>query len=303
MTIVTVFLQMLSLTLMILVGVLIARRKLVDDHSMGQMSHLINYVFNPMMMLSSGIASVGTVDKQVLFLLFAIVAALYVLFIVLAWLIGPRFDKRPGQSEMFQLMIVFSNIGFMGIPVVRGVFGEEYVVYVLAFVLMYNLFFYTYGVTLMNGKVSRESLKSMLNPGTVFAVITLLIVSFEVRIPDFLANTVGYLGDVASPLAMLAVGVTVAKSDLKTIFLSPKMWLFTLVKMVALPVVMIPLLKLLPFPDTVIGICLVEIGMPVANMTLILGTEKGLDCTNCSAAIIMTTLASVITIPLLVALI
>lgn len=303
MTIVTVFLQMLSLTLMILVGVLIAHRKLVDDHSMGQMSHLINYVFNPMMMLSSGIASVGTVDKQVLFLLFAIVAALYVLFIVLAWLIGPRFDKRPGQSEMFQLMIVFSNIGFMGIPVVRGVFGEEYVVYVLAFVLMYNLFFYTYGVTLMNGKVSRESLKSMLNPGTVFAVITLLIVSFEVRIPDFLANTVGYLGDVASPLAMLAVGVTVAKSDLKTIFLSPKMWLFTLVKMVALPVVMIPLLKLLPFPDTVIGICLVEIGMPVANMTLILGTEKGLDCTNCSAAIIMTTLASVITIPLLVALI
>lgn len=303
MTIVTVFLQMLSLTLMILVGVLIARRKLVDDHSMGQMSHLINYVFNPMMMLSSGIASVGTVDKQVLFLLFGIVAALYVLFIVLAWLIGPRFDKRPGQSEMFQLMIVFSNIGFMGIPVVRGVFGEEYVVYVLAFVLMYNLFFYTYGVTLMNGKVSRESLKSMLNPGTVFAVITLLIVSFEVRIPDFLANTVGYLGDVASPLAMLAVGVTVAKSDLKTIFLSKKMWLFTLVKMVALPVVMIPLLKLLPFPDTVIGICLVEIGMPVANMTLILGTEKGLDCTNCSAAIIMTTLASVITIPLLVALI
>lgn len=303
MTIATVFLQMLSLALMIFAGVLIARRKLADDHTMGQMSHLINYVFNPMMMLSSGIASVGAVDKEVLFLLFGVVGGLYLLFILLARLIGPRFGRTPGQSELFQMMLVFSNIGFMGIPVVRGVFGEEAVVYVLAFVLMFNLFFYTYGVALMSGKLTLQSLKSVLNPGTVCSVITLLIVCFEVRVPDFLADTVGYLGDVASPLAMLAVGVTVAKSDLKAIFTDVKLYIFTLVKMAALPLLILPVLKLLPLPELVTGVCLVEVGMPVANLTLVLGTEKGLDCSNCSAAIIMTTLVSVFTIPLLTALI
>ncbi len=303
MTIGTVFFQMLSLAILILVGVVISRIKMVDSHGMGQISRLINYVFNPMMMVSSAISSVGSIDKQVMLLLFGLAAALYLALILIGHFAAPLFDKRPGQKEMYQLMFIFSNVGFMGIPVIRGVFGAENVVYVLAFVFVFNIVFYTYGVALLDGGLSGESLKKMLNPGTVSSVATLLIVLLEPQVPEFLSNVVDYLGSAASPLAMIAVGVTLANADLKAVFLNPKTYLFTLVKMVAIPLIAIPLLKLLPFSDTVIGVCLVEIAMPVANLPLILGTEKGIDCTSCSASIIMTTLASVLTVPLLVALI
>lgn len=299
----TVFFQMLSLAILILVGVFVAKRGLLDNHTMGQMSVLINYLFNPMMMMSSAIGSLGHIDKQALFLLFAIVVGIYLVLMVVGHFAAPFFDSRPGQRQLYQLMIMFSNIGFMGIPVVRGVFGEEFVVYVLAFVVGYNVFFYTYGVALMNGKMDLKALKSAVNPGTICTILTLLLVIFEPPVPDFLATVVEYLGDVTSPLAMIAVGVTLANADLKAVFTDKKMYLFTFVKMIVIPLLAIPLLKLLPFSETIIGVCLVEIGMPVANLVLIIGTEKGLDCSNVSASIIMTTLLSMITIPILVALI
>ncbi|MCD7918012.1 MAG: AEC family transporter, partial [Clostridiales bacterium] len=128
MTIGTVFFQMLSLAILILVGVVISRIKMVDDHGMGQISRLINYVFNPMLMVSSAIDSVGSIDKQVMLLLFGLAAVLYLALILIGRFAAPLFDKRPGQKEMYQLMFIFSNVGFMGIPVIRGVFGAENVV-------------------------------------------------------------------------------------------------------------------------------------------------------------------------------
>lgn len=299
----TVFFQMLALAILILTGVIISQKGLLDDHSMGQMSVLINYLFNPMMMLSSAISSLGDIDKDALFLLFAIVIGMYLALILVAHFAAPLFDRRPGQKELYQLMLIFSNVGFMGIPVVQGVFGSAYVVYVLAFVVGYNVFFYTYGVALMNGGFDGKALKSAVNPGSICTLIALLLVILEPPIPGFLATAVEYLGNVTSPLAMIAVGVTLSKADLKAVFTSKKMYLFTLVKMLVIPMLALPLLKALPFSPQVIGVSLVEISMPVANLVLIIGTEKKLDCSNVSGSIIMTTLVSMITIPILVALI
>lgn len=299
----TVLFQMLALAILIFTGVFIWRRGLLDDHSMGQLSVLINYLFNPMMMLSSAINNLGKIDKEALFLLFGIVIGMYLILILLAHFVAPLFDRRPGQRQLYQIMLIFSNVGFMGIPVVKGIFGEDYVVYVLAFILGYNICFYTYGIALMNGSFSREAMKSAVNPGSVCTVIALLLVIFEPPVPDFIASAVEYLGDVTSPLAMIFVGIALAKSDLKAVFTDRKIYLFTLVKMILIPLIALPILKALPFSQEIIGVSLVEIGMPVANLVLMIGTEKGLDCSAVSASIIMTTLMSMLTIPLLVALI
>lgn len=295
---------MLVLAIIMGVGFVAGRQRVLERSTMQQMSTMITYVFNPMMMVSSAVSSLGSIDKDALYLLFGIVVGIYLVLMVLGWLVAPLFDRTPGQRELYQLMFMFGNVGFMGIPVVRGVFGEACVVYVLAFVVGFNLFFYTYGVALMSGGVlNAQTLKSALNPGTICSLATLLLVIFEPPVPDFLATTAEYLGDLASPLAMLAVGVTIANADLKAIFTDRKVYLFTLVKMILIPLIALPLLKMTPFSREVIGVCLVEIGMPVANLVLIIGTEKKLDCANVSAAIIMTTLLSVITVPILVSLI
>lgn len=298
-----VFSQMLALALLLLTGYGIARKEMADQHTMGHISKMINYIFNPMLMLSSCIGAIGKIDKVSWFMVFALSLVIFIVMIALSYVIAPLFTKAKGQKEMYQMMLIFGNFGFMGIPVVRGVYGEEYVVYVLAFILSFNIFFYTFAFALVEGRFSLASVKKMFNPGMIAAVITILIMIFEPPIPTFIATTVTYLGNVTSPMAMIAVGVTMANSDLKAIFTNNKIYVFTLLRSILIPLLAIPVVRMLPLDTTVIGICLIEIAMPIANMPLILGTERGMDCTDCSAGIIMTTLFSVLTIPVLVALV
>ena len=171
------------------------------------------------------------------------------------------------------------------------------------FLLIYTLVFYTYGIALMDGSFSLSSLKSMINPGTVSGTAALLVILLGIQLPDFIKTAVTYLGNVTSPMALVAVGFTLAHSDWKKIFGQPRLYVFSVIKLLALPLLMLPLLRLATQDQALISVCMVMFGKPIGNMPLILGTQKGIDGTTCSAAIILTTLLCVFTIPILLALV
>jgi Predicted permeases len=301
MAIVTVFFQMLSLLIMIGTGYFVTKTGMMDEHTNGQMSKMIVNVFNPMLVFSSAVNSVGLVSLDTMGIVGLIAAGMFLVFIVFGMILSPFFDKDSGQRKIFQMMFVFSNLGFIGIPVVTSILGAEYVVYVTEFLLVYTIVFYTYGITLMNGKFSLASLKEMINPGTVCSVAALAVILFEVQLPDFLKIAVTYLGNVTSPMALVAVGFTLAHSDLKKIFGQPRLYVFAVIKLLALPMLMLPVLKMVTDDAALIPVCMVMFGMPIGNMPLILGNQKGIDGSTCSAAIILTTILCVFTVPLLLA--
>lgn len=298
----TVFFQMLSLIIMMGAGYFAARRGSYDAHTNAQMSGLIVNLFSPMLMISSAAAAVGKVSLQTIGLAGAAAAGMFAFFILSGMILSPILEKDKGQRKIYQMMFVFSNLGFIGVPVVSGVLGAEYVAYVTVFMLLYNFVFYTYGVTLMEGEFSLSTMKAMLNPGTISGISAVLIIIFGVRIPDFLLTACTYLGNIASPMALVAVGFTVANCDWKQVFGQPKLYLFSAVKLLAMPFVMLLVLKLVVTDEALIKVCMIMFGMPVGNMPLILGTKKGMDCTACSAAIILTTVLCVLSIPLMLAL-
>lgn len=299
MTIFTVFFQMLALLIMIGAGFFVAKKGMMDDHTNSQVSAMIVNVFNPMLILSSAASSVGQVSLGIMGRVGLIALAMFAFFIAAGMLLSPFFDKTPQQRKIFQMMFVFSNLGFIGIPVVSSILGAQYVVYVTEFLLIYTIVFYTYGIALMDGKFSVSSLKSMVNPGTLSGVAALLIIILELQLPDFVKTAITYLGNVTSPMALVAVGFTLAHSDLKKIFCQPKLYVFSFIKLLALPLLMLPLLKLATDDPALISVSMVMFGMPIGNMPLILGNQRGIDGTTCSAAIILTTILCVFTIPIL----
>lgn len=301
MTIFTVFFQMLALLIMIGTGFFMTKTGMMDAHTNSQMSKMIVNVFNPLLILSSAANSAGLISLNTIGTVGLIAVGMFVIFIIVGMLLSPRFDKEQEQRKIFQMMFVFSNLGFIGIPVVSSILGEEYVVYVTEFLLIYTVVFYTYGIALMEGKFSLSSLKSMVNPGTVFSAAAILIIIFGIRLPDFLKTAITYLGNVTSPMALVAVGFTLAHSDLKKIFGQPRLYIFSVIKLLILPLLMLPLLKLVTTETSLISVCMIMFGMPIGNMPLILGTQKGIDGSTCSAAIILTTLLCVLTIPILMA--
>ena len=302
MTIFTVFFQMLSLLIMIGAGFLLTKKKMLDEHTNTRMSRMIVNLFNPMLVLSSAATSVGLISLGTMGLVALIAVGMFLIFIIVGMILSPFFDRQPDQRKIYQMMFVFSNLGFIGIPVVSNILGPEYVVYVTEFLLIYTIVFYTYGVSLMDGKFSLSSLKTMVNPGLIASLAALLIIILEIQLPEFMLIAVTYLGNVTSPMALVAVGFALANSNLKKIFCQPKLYVFSAIKLLALPLLLLPLLKLVTEDQALISVCMVMFGMPIGNMPLMLGNQKGIDGSTCSAAIILTTLLCVLTIPVLLTL-
>lgn len=303
MTIFTVFFQMLAILVMIGAGYLMTRFKMMDGHTNSQMSNMIVNVFNPCLILAGAANSVGQISLELMGTTAFAAAGMFVIFIIAGMILSPFFDREREQRMLFQLMFVFSNLGFIGIPVVSSILGPEYVVYVTEFMLIYTLVFYTYGVALMDGKFSLSSLKAMINPGTVFGLAAIVVIICGIRLPGFIKTSITYLGNVTSPMALVAVGFTLAHSDLKKIFCQLRLYLFSLIKLLILPLLMLPLLTLVTDNASLISVCMIMFGMPIGNMPLILGTQKGIDGATCGSAIILTTLLCVFTIPILLAVI
>ncbi|MCI8694870.1 MAG: hypothetical protein HFH91_19610 [Lachnospiraceae bacterium] len=299
MTIFTIFFQMLALLIMIGTGFFVSKTGMMDEHTNAQMSRMIVNVFNPLLILSGSANSVGLIPLHTMGIVALIAVGMFAAFIVIGMLLSPLFDRKPEQRKIFQMMFVFSNLGFIGIPVVSSILGAEYVVYVNEFMLIYTIVFYTYGVALIDGKFSPASLKAMINPGTIFGLVSMLVILFEISLPEFVRTAITYLGNVASPMALVAVGFTLAHSDLRKIFTQPRLYIFSAVKLLGIPLLLLPLLRLAAPDRSLVSVCMVLFGMPIGNMPLILGTQKGIDGSTCSAAIILTTLLCVFTIPVL----
>ncbi len=294
MTFFTVFFQMLALLIMIGAGYFVTKKGMLDAHTNNQMSDLIVNIFNPMLVLASAANSVGQISLAAMKLAGIIAVGMFLAFIIAGMVLSPLFEKDRELRKIFQLMFVFSNVGFIGIPVISSIFGAEYVVYVSEFMLVYTLVFYTYGIALMDGKFSKDSLRAMVNPGTIAGLLAMAVILFEIQLPEFLNTAVTYLGNVTSPMALVAVGFALADSDIKKVFCQPRLYLFSVVKLLVLP-----LLRFAVGTSDLLSVCMVMFGMPVGNMPLILGNQRGLDVTACSAAIILSTVLCVLTVPVL----
>ncbi|MCI8557317.1 MAG: hypothetical protein HFI19_06055 [Lachnospiraceae bacterium] len=299
MTIFTVFFQMLALLLMIGAGYFITKQGMLDEHTNKQMSKLLVDVFNPLLIAASAANSVGLISQAAMRTVGLIAAGMFAIFIFAGMLLVPVFERDREQQKIFQLMFVFSNLGFIGIPVVSSIVGAEYVVYVTEFILIYTILLYTYGVALLSRRFSLSSLKEMINPGTVLGVAAMVIIIWEIQIPDFLKTAATYLGNVTSPMALAAIGFNLAHSDLKKTFGQVRLYLFAIVKLLILPLLLLPLLRLITNDLPLISVCMVMFGMPVGNIPVMLGMDKGIDVSTGSAAIILTTVLCVFTIPIL----
>ena len=298
MAVFTIFFQMLALLLMIGAGYLMAKKKMVDEHTNGQISRMIINVFNPLLFLSSAFESVGTISMSTMLQIGLVAAGMFVFFIAAGMLLTPFFDKDQDQRKIFQMMFVFSNLGFIGIPVINSILGAEYVVYVTGFLVVYNIVFYTYGLSVMNGRFSAALLRTMVNPGSICCVIAVAVFCMGVQVPEFINTAVMYLGNAASPLALVLVGYTLERSEFKKIFGEMRLYLFSAVKLLVIPVAGMLLIRQFVDDDVIRGVCMVVLATPVGSMTAMLAQQYDGDYEMASKGVALTTILSVATMPI-----
>lgn len=301
-----IFQKLLVLFGFMLIGYLSYKKKWISDDTSSQISGLIVNIFNPALIISGVIGSVGNGNWNLVIMDLILAVILFVVLI----LISPAFVRILGvkkdERNIYAVMLIFSNLGFMGIPIIEELYGREAIFYVALYTLVYNILFYTYGIYLFEKERAMQTgqkakiifhWKKMINPGMVACLAALLILHFR-STHQHLRYFVQYLGNAAIPLSMIITGVSLAKMPLIEVFKDIKMYQFTFLKMLVIPMIAAFAIRLFHLDPVLSGIMVLMFGMPNGSMAVMMAIDYGLDSSICSRGIVLTTLLSIITLPI-----
>ena len=303
MDIMVVFQTMLKLFLLLVLGFVLFKCHIFDEYTNKKISALIVNVASPMLIISS-IAGVEGSNKSIVFLMIGAGILMYIGFIILGKIINRLFPFPKNDWPVYECMVVFANTGFMGYPVLLDVFGQEAVFYASLIHMAFNFFVYTYAIMcLTKGDDSEFKLnfKQLLTPGIILIFVGIFIYLFDIQLPSVLMDTINSVGSLTAPLSMMMIGSSLAVYPIKDSFTDWRSYVFAFVRLMIVPFVTMIMCRLLHIDAYYANITIITNAMPVGSMVLMLATQYNANVKIVTRNIVVSTLLSVITIPIVVA--
>ena len=295
---------MITLSCLVAVGYAAGKLGYLGGDFDRQLSRLVINITCPALILSS--AMTGTLpDRRYILPLLAISVVTYVVLAVVAFLLPRYLTNKKDDEGAIGFALMFGNVGFMGYPVVASIFGHEAVFYAAVLNVVNTFTVFTVGTILITGKSevgkARFEKKVLYSTPMLSAYLTMLIVALEIdNIPGAVSQPLTMLGNITVPAALLIIGSSMSQLPLRSLMGNLTVYLTTALRLVVLPLGVYYLTKMLGFSDFVVNINTVVIAMPVATYGTILCLKYEKDTTMITEATFITTLLSMLTIPLLV---
>ncbi|NLL76689.1 MAG: hypothetical protein GX235_05530 [Clostridiales bacterium] len=317
--------QMAIIFILIAIGIFLYRKSMISKDTSKQISSLIINLCNPALLICSVFDAGPKASTSDLLTGAFIVALSYAILILCSYLI-PYILRIPGKEHFaYRLITIYGNVGFIGIPLALALLGSGSLIYVSLSNLVYNILIYTHGVTVIKtaaegnaghslpdnaypaaaqGEVkhpissSLHAAKKFVNAGTVSAILTIALYISDIRVPVLISDTLTHIGHSTTFLSMLILGVSVAQMSPTDIFSHKKLYAFTALRMVVVPVLCVFLFRLFTDNVLIISTTALMLAVPSGNMPLILCKQSNLDSAVISRGIILSTLLSFLTIPI-----
>lgn len=314
MSIAIVLQQMAMIFILIGIGMLLYKKKMLSEPTSKQLSGIIVNVTNPAILICSAFQDEPKVSVKSLGSALGIYLLIYMVLIAASFLI-PRILKVPNQHHYsYQMLTIFGNVGFIGIPLASAVLGTQSLIFVSIYNLIFNVLIYTFGISLLQKAEARqtaaplssgcpkagsasERLKKLVNAGTISAAATILFYLGNFPVPKIVPSTLSYMGQATTLLSMLVLGVSVAQMSLKDIFSHPKLYGFTLIRQILLPIACILLFRPFVQDTLILNTMALMLAVPAGNMPLMLSKQLHVETGTISQGIILTTVLSLVTIP------
>ncbi len=296
----TVGQQVLILFILVGVGFVLSRAKLMDEATCHGLSQLIIYVVTPCMMVVAFQRPLESSSLHGFALALALSIGVHFVAVVLSALLLGGQDTR---SAMLRFSVVHSNCGYMGYPLQTALLGPIGAFYGSAYVVAFNLFAWTYGYQMLAGGRRKFSVKTaLLNPGIIGIALAMALYLLQISLPQLLLTPVTYLSQLNTPLPMLVVGYQLAHADLRSALRGGKVWLAAALRLVVLPAVTLGLLLLFRVEHTVAVATAAAVAAPCAALLSIFAAEFGHDTGLSSGLVAAETVLSALTMPVMVGL-
>lgn len=290
--------------ILIIFGILAVKFGILDEHSLGSVSKLVMRMALPAYIFintAEGATRQGLAESL---LVIPLAIALYLMLFLLSLLLEKVFHLKGNRGHVFRAIVMFGNVGFMGIPLVVELYPDTALLYISLFTILDQGLFWTYGVSLtkpvseQKEKISFKNLKNLLSPALVAIVGATVLVLLNIHLPKLLTTTLSKLGTASMPLSLLYIGGMLSMTDVRKVLRCGELYAEIGLKMLVLPIVFFLVMKLCQVPTDMAGTMTFLTGLPAINMVAMLSKNNGSDGDYAVCAVMMTTLACLVTLPL-----
>lgn len=293
--------QITELFLMIFMGYVIVKARLLKGEDSKVISKIVLYLIIPCVIINAFQVDYTSEKVQGLLLAFAASVMLQVLLLIIVWGAG-----RMGLNEVEKASVYYSNAGNLIMPIVTFVLGQEWVLYGCVFMSVQIVFVWSHGKWVLSRQSKIDWKKILLNINMVAVFAGVLLFFTKIRLPQILNQTFGSVGSMIGPASMMVTGMLIAEMSLKDIFTNGRVYFITFLRLIAVPAVALLLLKVSglvngsPDGKKLLLIVFLAVITPSASTITQMCQVYGNDSQYASAINVMTTLFSIVTMPLMV---
>ena len=294
--------QIAELFLMILMGYIIVKTGLLKGEDSKVISKIVLYSVIPCVIINAFQVDYTSEKVKELLLVFAASVLLQVILLAAVWGAG----KVLKLNEVETTSIYYSNSGNLIVPLVTFILGKEWVLYGCVFMSVQLVFLWTHGKNTISreGKWDWKKIVFNVNMISVFAGVVLFFT--KIRLPEIVDQALSSVGSMIGPASMIVTGMLIAEMNLRNIFENVKVYFISFLRLVVIPVISLAILKISglvnihPDGKKLLLIVFLAVITPSASTITQMCQVYGNDSKYASAINVMTTLLSIITMPLMV---
>ncbi len=295
-----------TLFLLMACGFFARKVGIIDDVASKRLSTLIIKIGQPMMIISALVDAEFSYENLTNgFIIIGAGLVLHALMAVMAFFLCKGF-RDLDERKITEFSLVFTNAGFIGFPIMKALFGNTGLFLASFYVISFHLFIWSWGIAILARKRSDIRLtvrKIFVNLGSIPCLIGILLYLAVIpfpgfALPDFLTDFLRYLSGLCTPISVLITGALLATRTPKQLFGSWKIYYFSALKLIGIPLVICVLGKLVGLPDFLVLFCTVEAALPSAATITMFSELYGLNAGYASQTVGTSSLLSVATLPL-----
>lgn len=294
--------QVFTLFIIMAVGYICAKTRIIRDHAIRDITNLVLYCVTPAAILQAFTSEACTPEKTKNLLLVLVFAVIFHGILILLAKVCIR-TKPDTVNRVLRYAVIFGNCGYMAFPLQKAILGDIGVFYGSMIVAVFNILAWSYGVFLCSGdKRLLSPRKIFINPTVISVIISVILYFSGLKLPSVLSNAVTHIGNLNTPLPMIIVGYRLYSAGILKSFTDKRIYLTVFLRLFISPIIMIGLMVLFGVRGAPLVACTVAASASVAAYNTMFADKFGLDSEVSVKTVTLSTLLSIFTMPIFVAL-
>ncbi len=289
--------QLFSLFLIVSIGIVAVKAKILTSESTKVLSGLlINFTF-PATILAYANTSSGSNNLSYIFISFFSIILFFILCAIVCEILAKALKMQKEDKAVFAMFSILPNSLFVGMPIVVSIYGDVGALCALGSAVAYNVMFFTYGANLFK-KNNKFDIKVFLTPGNVATLVMILLLLTNIKLPFVLNRSFEVIGGATTPLALVIIGIMIGSSDVLKIFKTKFLYLITLLRCFIFPLIFAVILSFTPIDNTIAHVLVLLLSCAAGTLGAVLARVTNVKPELASMAVTHTTVFLAVSLPI-----